>query len=323
MANLPTFKHIHCSSRYDRSPESLETDLDVWMANSSIVTLTEITNDRRAAKLQEKGWGYYNSKLSGDADNCGICWRLDTWKRTYGAVRKLSAGTFDRVHGQHNLYIWAATVVLKNVSSGHRLMVSCSHLPSHIMGAGGFRTTEAGWQGRKIATLTALNNWSTHLQDLERKQKVDATLVIADWNLNLKDSWVWNLLHDRFTDYRSAWNYMPTSGGALAGGATVPKGSPGAGQGDRIIDGTLYSGVQVTDGPVQMARVRSSDHRPYHESFQFLHKAGQPIKDHTPTKPAAGDVKTKGHAWWGFGDYLNDELYDENVGTGSAGGEVL
>lgn len=318
--SLPTFRHIHCSSRYDRSPESLESDLDNWMANSSLVTLTEITNDRRAAKLQEKGWNYYNAKAGGDADNTGICWRLDTWKRTYGAVRRLSSGTFDRVNGMHNLYIYSATVVLKRVDSGHRLMVSCSHLPSHIMGSGGFRTTEQGWAARKRATLTALNNWSTHIKDLERKQKADATLVIADWNLNLKDDWVWNLLHDKFDGYKSAWNHMPTSGGALVGGPSAPHGAPGVSAHDRIIDGTLYRGVKVTDGPDQMARVRSSDHRPYHETFQFTDKAEQPIKS-TPTKPS-GDIK-HGEAWWGFGDYMTDELYELTTGTGDAGGEVL
>jgi hypothetical protein len=317
---LPEFRHIHCSSRYDRSPASLEADLDDWMDNSSLVTLTEITNDRRAAKLQEKGWGYYNARTGPDSDNCGTCWRLDTWKRTYGAVRRLSSGTFDRVNGMHNLYVYSETVVLRRTDTGHKLLVSVSHLPSHIMGPGGFSKADLGWAARKRATLTALGNWSSHVKDLERKQKTDATLIVADWNLNLKDNWVRALLRDKFgPNYRQAWKVMPTSGGVLHGNQDTPSDGPGMGRGDRIIDGTLYRGVKVTGGPTQMHRVRSSDHRPYSESFQFLGKAEAP----DPDTDATGDVH-HGTEWWGFGDYMDDELYPvEEVATGDAGGEVL
>ena len=320
MANLPEFRHIHCSSRFDRSPASLESDLDGWIDHSSLVTLTEITNDRRAAKLQEKGWNYYNApnRDGTDSDNCGICWRLDTWKRVFGVVRRLSSGTFDRTYGLHNVWVYSATVILKNVNSGHKLMVSTSHLPAHIEGPHGFRTTDAGWQGRKRAVLSSLNHWGTQVKDLERKKHVDATLVIADWNLNLKDQWVWNLLHESFDGYRLAWQHFPTDGGSLHGGPSAPRGAPGKGYHDRIIDGTLYRGLKVTDGPNLMSRVKSSDHRPYNETFQFAGKAEKPVKDNTPS----GDTH-HGEAWWGFGDYMDDEIYPTPVATGDAGGEVL
>jgi hypothetical protein len=66
-----------------------------------------------------------------------------------------------------------------------------------------------------------------------------------------------------------------------------------------------------------MARVRSSDHRPYQERFTFLGKAEKPT-DSTPS----GDIKP-GHVWWGFGDYQTDEIYSVTTSTGDAGGEVL
>ena len=320
MATLPKFKHIHCSSRYDRSPESLEADLDDWMDHSSLVTLTEITNDRRAATLQEKGWNYYNARIGPDSDNCGICWRLDTWKRTFGVVKRLSTNTFDRFNGMHNLYIYSCSVVLKHVTSGHKMLVSVSHLPSHIEGDHGLRSVGVGWEGRKRATRQALNNWATQVKDLERKQHCDGALVIADWNLNLKDQWVWNLIHDQFTTYRLAWNQMPTAGGAVTGGPSAPQGAPGVSTHDRIIDGTLYRGLKLSDGPNLMARVRSSDHRPYNESFTFLSVGEkEPVDPHdTPS----GDVKHP-DPWWGFGDTMTDEIYALESATGDAGGEVL
>jgi hypothetical protein len=143
-------------------------------------------------------------------------------------------------------------------------------------------------------------------------------MVVADWNLNLKEHWVRSLLHDRFgKEYRQAWQLFPTNGGSLEGGPVGPLGAPGMGDGDRIIDGTVYRGLKTVNHPQLMARTRSSDHRPYKETFRFADKAEHPDDD-----TAHGDTKV-GDAWWGFGDYMNDEIYPTPVGTGSAGGEIL
>lgn len=318
---LPEFHHIHCSSRYDRSAASLETDLDDWMAKSSLITLTEITNDRRAATMREKGWGYYNHNIGVDSDNCGICWASDTWKRVSGQVRRLENIRYARLNGRAGLFLYSATVVLKRVDSGHKLLVSVSHLPAHVEGANGFRTDLDQWRARKVAYLSALKNWSTHVKDAERKGHVDATLIVADWNLNLKDDWVRSLLRDHWgPNYQLAWKLIPTSGGVLLGGPEAPGGAPGRGTKDRIIDGTLYRGVKPIEGPFQMARVRSSDHRPYSERFRFLDKAEKPVKE--SEDPPHGDTH-KGEEWWGFGDYMDDELYAIDRQTGVTGGEVL
>lgn len=339
MAKLPTFHHIHCSSRFDRSPASLESDLDTWMGASDLITVTEVTNNARAARLRETGWGYYNASIGVDSDNCAVAWDTSTWHRVYGKVVRLSSGTFDRLNGMNNLYIYSCTVVLKHTASGHKLMVSVSHLPSHIEGPGGWAHID-GWQARKRAVLTALSHWSTHVSSLSLIQRTDAQLIVADWNLNLKATWVRQLLHDTWgSDYALAWQNMPTSGGSLHGGPTAPAGSPGQGHHDRIIDGSLYSGLNVASHPQLMARVSSSDHRPYTEQFTFDSAAGEPAKASAKNKkkkavqvgqnasiyvPGYGNV-FHGTAWWGFGDYMDDESYfnpgDEQ--TGEAGGEVL
>lgn len=339
--DLPSFLHIHCSSRYDRSPASLEYDLDNWMADASLITVTEVTNDSRAAKLREKGWGYYNSKKSGDADNCAIAWETATWRRVNGKVIRLSSNTFDRKNGQHNLYMWAATVVLRHTKSGHKLLVSVSHLPAHIEGQGKLLTTGEGWQARKQAVMTGLTNWSTHVKDISSKQNIDAQLIVADWNVNLKAQWWLTILMNHWgAEYSSAWTDFPTDGGALHGGPDVPNDAPGKGHHDRIIDGSLTNGLTCPGHPQLMARVRSSDHRPYKETFKFDMYAGTPGKLKSKAKkkgvtevgqnasvdtPGFGDT-FHGEAWWGFGDYMDDELYfdpKKDYATGDAGGEVL
>lgn len=342
MANLPQFHHIHCSSRFDRSPASLETDLDTWMSESSLVTVTEVTNDARAARLREKGWGYYNAKddQGRDADNCAIAWENATWHRLTGKITRLSNNTFDRRYGMQNIYIYSCTVVLKNVSSGHKLLVSVTHFPAHIEGPGGWNHS-TGWQARKNAYMNALTNWSKHVKDLSDKMNIDAQLICADWNLNLKADWVQVLLGNHWgNEYSLVWSNFPTDGGSLHGGPAVPNDAPGKGHHDRIIDGSMTNGLSVVNHPSLMARVSSSDHRPYQESFRFDMAAGTPAKAKATAKkkhavqvgqnasvdtPGFGDT-FHGEAWWGFGDYMDDEAYfdpSKDYSTGEAGGEVL
>ena len=318
---MAEFKHIHCSSRFDRTPESLESDLDNWMQHSSLITLTEVTNNNRAATMREKGWAYYNAKSGGQKDDTGICWDTDVWKRKSGRVIRMSKNTFDRVSGLHNLYIWSSWVVLIHRSTGLKLLVSVTHFPAHIEGGGGFKTTGEGWAARKSAYQSALTSWATHVHDAVRKGHVDATMCIADFNLNLKQKWVQELLHSKFgKGYRIAWTDFPTSGQSQGNPHPAPPGGEGTGPGDHIIDGTIYHNLKVTDGPNLMPRVRSSDHRPYNESFRFLGKGEKQDDDDTTTK--TGDTY-HGKEWWGFGDYLDDELYEVVRATGAEGGEVL
>ncbi len=322
MANLPEFTHIHCSSRYDRPAATLESDLDGWMDQASLITLTEITNDRRAATMREKGWAYYNAALGGGRDDCGICWDTSVWKRRSGSIVRISNNTYSRLKGRSGLYLYSCSVVLRNINSGHVLLVTTSHMPAHIQGVGGFKTNVDEWAARKQAMLSGLRKWNADVREKERRAHADATLICADWNLNLKLDWVRGLLHDYWGDrYREAWQRFPTEGGSMKGGPVAPLGAPGVSKGDRIIDGSLYNGLKVTEDPNLMHRAVSSDHRPYKESYRFLSKAEKPLENDHDDKPH-GDTK-HGDAWWGFGDYMTDELYPTPTATGDAGGEVL
>jgi hypothetical protein len=339
MADLPSFLHIHCSSRFDRSAASLEYDLDNWMADASIITLTEVNNDARAAKLREKGWSYFNAKSGGGRDDGAIAWETATWRRSAGVILKLTDHTFDRWYGAQNTNLWACTVVLNHVLSGHKLLVSVTHMPAHVEGAGGWRDDVSGWQARKRAYLNALTNWSTHVADMTTKQKIDAQLICGDWNVSFKADWFRQILGNHWgADYDLAWKTMPTDGGSLHSDKPGPAGVPGKSYKDRIIDGSLYNGLKVTKDPVLMPRVSSSDHRPYKETFQFDFFAGHAPKAKAKAKktvevgsnasvdvPGYGDV-FHGEAWWGFGDYMDDEAFftpAQEPSTGEAGGEVL
>lgn len=306
----PAFTHIHCSSRFDRSAASLEHDVDDWREQCSIITLTEVANDKRGATLAEKGWGYARAKKDYGRDECAVCYRKDTWKQVYFGYKKLNSR--GRVYAGP---VCSCDVILKHATSGHRVLISVTHMPSGVEGSHRWNTRKDHWQARKEAWMSSLENWSTHIKDLDRKHNPDAILIVCDWNLNLKKNWVRDLLHTHWGQgYKQAWVRFPTSGGSLNGGPVAPLGAPGKGTGDRIIDGTLYKGqIQVDTPPNLLATVRSSDHRPYKERFQFLGKADKAPDD----EPASGDVSND-DAWWGFGDYMDDEIYAIEYATEEA-----
>jgi len=305
---LPEFTHIHCSSRYDRSAASLEKAVDNWREQSSIITLTEVANDKRGATLAEQGWGYARAKKDYGRDECAVCYRKDTWGLVWQGYKKLN--TRGKVFAGP---VCSCDAILKHKTSGHRILITVTHMPSGVEGSGThWNTHKSYWKARREAYLSSLETWNAHIKDMNRTKKPDATLIISDWNLNLKKTWVRELLKDRFgTGYKQAWVRFPTSGGSLHGGPVAPLGAPGKGSGDRIIDGTLYRGVKVDTPPNLMATTASSDHRPYKERFKFLSKSENP-----PDDDAEGDVSDD-DAWWGFGDYMDDEIYAIDVGTGT------
>ena len=305
MAGHPTFTHIHSSSRYSRSGASLEAALDGWMANSSLITLTEVTGlPSRFMALREKGWDSFHATNGARTDDAGICWRKSAWRGQQTWVRKLT-GRF-RMGGTNANFLsgcWSSTVLLKHVRSGHTLLVSVTHFPSGVAGHGGQRWKQADrfWRDRKASYQETMSTWSGHIHDLVRRKKPDAVLIVADWNLDLKDQWFRDYLNQHWGDLgmRCAWKHFPTTGGSMGG--------------NKIIDGSYYSGMR-TDGAVMLPRSASSDHRPYKEVYDLVADAGSgtaaqsgPVKFYDP---ATGHTK-KGVAWWGFGDYAYDEFYEK------------
>lgn len=303
MAGFPEFNHIHCSSRNDRPVAALEADLDTWMAQCSLITLTQVQNDRHAAAMREKGWAYYNSAKDNGSDHAGIAWRVDTWAKTWSNVRRLIQQPYQLYATVSSpAYIWAAAVILRHRTSGRKLLVVCTAMPPHLEGR--WTSLEEYWLNRKRAYMAgcdALSNWCEQLQ---RLKDVDGIMIACDWNLNLRDDWYRDFLIDCFgPQYHFGWTHYPTAGTSLGG--------------NKIIDGTLVRHLKVEVGAVLLPRVESTNHRPYKEQFKFV-KGEIPWMD-----PPTGSTQP-GVAWWGFGDYDDDEIYAiERELTGAAGGEVL
>jgi len=266
------------------------------MENSSLITLTEVASSDRASKLREQGWGHFVASEGGRSDDAAIAWEKKTWRDQEHWAKKLH-GSF----GSGALLVsglWCSDVLLKHVGTGQTLIVSVSHMPAHVNGTEGFSNIRnepaAIWAARKQAYQQGMDQWSTHVQDICRRKKPDALMVVGDFNVNLKDDWfrAYMKQHWKPLDLTLAWKHFPTEGGTLGG--------------NRIIDGTYYHGMS-TDGAVLQPRVNSSDHRPYKESFAL--GATEPVEFYDP---ATGHIGP-GVEWWGFGDYAYDEMFEKQT----------
>lgn len=269
------------------------------MAHSSLITLTEVNTPSRIHTLMEKGWGHYaGGKGSGGGDDGAIAWKKEIWHRKEAFARKLTAVRYTRaLANKPGPHVWSCNVLLKHVRTEKTLLVSVTHMPAHIQGHWKHPGTDE-WKARKEAYTDSMHQWSDGVANQINRWSPDGVLVVADWNLNLKDQWVREYLGQHWNKkcgLRRAWTDFPTSGGSL--------------EGNRIIDGSYYGGMEVTGEPELGARVRSSDHRPFKETFKIV--GG--VRHTGPTKfydPATGHI-TKGKEWWGFGDYQYDEMFEK------------
>jgi hypothetical protein len=268
------------------------------MADSSLITLTEITNNNRAARMAEQGWRYFNARddVGNDADNCGICWKTEVWHRKDAWIRKLSARRWIRIQTQRpGPPLWSCNVVLKHVLSDRTLLVSLSHLPPAVQGYWRNPGPEQ-FRARKEAYTDAMHQWKNGVIQAERKWQPDGVLVVADWNLDLKEDWVREYLDGLWKECGliRAWTNFGTAGSSLGG--------------NRQIDGSYYGGMTKAIEPFLMPRVASSDHRPYKESFTIM--GGMDIAKPGAQDPSEGQT-SPGKPWWGFGDYQYDEMFEK------------
>lgn len=299
------FTHIHSSSRFSRPVSSLETASDAFYRQASVVTWTEVGAPQRTPALAEAGWGYFNALTNADGqDECAVSWRLDTWVRQWGRPLFLT-GRWQTFTGGTRWKVYAATVLLKHKTTGHKLLVSVAHMPNKIGGATGFSPQGQGFPQRKESYITATKNWNAHVVDIERKDRPDLVIVSADWNINFRKAWARDYVNGHFKQSGVVQNWKDFGGKGTFGRS--------------VIDATLYSGM-TSDGSVVIADPGdSSDHNPFRNRFTVTKKPGTPVvpgkgssgTGTTPTDAGGGTANGSGNGveWWDFEDYGDDTIY--------------
>lgn len=233
------FVHIHSSSRFNRSPASLQAAANVYFDNSDLVTFTEVNRQpsiNAAKNAAGSGWGM----VHGHAD-CHVFFKKSKFKLLKGKSKKLAAPL-------GNVRKYGAFAVLKETSTGRIFVVSVAH-----------HAKEIEWKLRKNPNNHRVRNWKRSIaaqkaesNRLARKYNAHAVMLVADWNIDWRRPWV-RAWFKRWDNKFIGTPNPPTY-------ATIGSG--------RLIDFTLISGGLSGKGR-PMPNDASSDHRPYKEALRW------------------------------------------------------
>jgi hypothetical protein len=170
-----TFTHIQSSSRYDRTPASLDRAVDRYERMADIITGTEVARESREKALNRPGWGVVTGDKSG-WDDCYILFRKSMFILKHQE-------SFD-MGGR-----WAKIAVLLEVRTGKKSVWASVHYPAHVEGdlARKRKTSDTVLWTKTIWSL------KRRVNQLVRQHKAEAAFISADWNLDFKKLWVRNL----------------------------------------------------------------------------------------------------------------------------------
>lgn len=245
---MATVRHAHSSSLHSEHPKTLEAQLDRAIAaedpNATTLTYTEVGSPERTAVLKNADPDNWAAWVPGQSD-VGIMWRKATFSPIWKEPHKLTDKVWTDGQGRKH-ETWCATALLEHVD-GLTLFLSVCHLPSHVQNGKNFHDN-----AQSKAWKSACSGWSDYWNNKRKKEKPDAALIVADWNVDFHmDVW-----RDRVGAYFPSmflgWKgNMPPAG----------KGTHGA----RLIDGTMAT-AKATKCKL-LKDDNSSDHRPYGEAI--------------------------------------------------------
>lgn len=249
-----TIKHIHSSSRFDRTPRSLARAAKVYNLSANLITYTEIDGERRRAALRNVGGMTF--KLIGPGSegfsDCGVSFNTTKYTLVYHEVHQVSDMTYVTSTGRHTKPTHAVFVVLRENVTGHKFVISVVHTPAGIekdLGLG--RKTKA-----VLTWIDVFNGVRRRTNVLRKRYGVQVSFMCGDWNVDFKKRWVRVLVKGMAPNYRLTWK-APAS---IVGGT----------HGSRIIDGTFeYGPVDIYGGAKLFKDDDSSDHRPYIEELSI------------------------------------------------------
>lgn len=265
---MTNFKHIHSSSRYDRSVASLANAAKAYAASGAhIITWTEVERESREQAIRNAlpGWRFVSGDMS-YANDCAISFDKDRFGLLFSENFKSTDVPFYDKGGKKKHPQWATNAVLFDRTNNKRLVVVVIHLASGIEGAlaAESRAAVGKRKFRFKGTTKAAKNWYASFRGakkranyLKKKFKAQGIVFVADWNIDLKTQWARTLVKTLAPLYLLTWRNVNVRGGT---------------HGNRIIDGTILAGnIGVTKrGAVLFKDDNSSDHRPYVETLTWV-----------------------------------------------------
>jgi hypothetical protein len=247
---MPTIRHRHSSSRYDRPASSLAAQVKQFTSSSAnLCTFTEVNNDRRAATLKAAGWQTVRGRESqpGQAQECAIMVRTQHFRVVAWGSKKVTEVTWS--FGKAPMQQWAVWCVL----DPGKVFVSVLHCPSGVEGGKAWSPDPADADNVKAwkAGVKGWGDWTW--KTVRPKYKTQKHMLVADWNLNLREAWCREQIDSRLPEpLRCQWR------------TPYPKDGT---HGSRLIDGTW---ADFGGGDSFLVKDdASSDHRPYGDTLAF------------------------------------------------------
>jgi hypothetical protein len=244
-------RHTHTSSRFNRSPNSLEVALDKYMADSDLLTITEVDSSSRVQQIAEKGWKFVHGD-SGPRDECAVAWRKDKFALIYGKSHKLTSKTYKNDRGWQTAPPYGTFAVLET-EGGKRILVGVTHFPW-----GNLRSLISRHPKGDVAIAfnAQYAGFRLEAEKLAERFDVDGVILVADWNIDIKSPVV------------RAWFKLTARGYKVNWSAPFPaRGTFGS----RVIDIALLSGtLRVKGRPRVLPHDASSDHTPFAQELELV-----------------------------------------------------
>lgn len=242
------FDFLFMPGRFDRSPDSVEDDLEVWLRDgeTSLAAGTEFGNNRRRAVLEAlEGWDLYNGIEVPGGDDCFAAWKTNRWQLVKKASTVISTKKSYRTNGSLIPPQRVTDVLLLDKLSRRTLYLSVSHLSSHVEVEGGIRDSLRGAVWRD-----ATRNWARHQRRMKRQWNPTGRMLVADWNVNWKRFWFRAYIHMLMPNFKSVWRKPYPTKGTL---------------GSRLIDVAIFNirRLALAEKARLLTRHESSDHRSF------------------------------------------------------------
>lgn len=250
----PMIHHLHTSGRFDRTPQSVRDDLEVWLRDDlvNLITATEFgKNTRRDVIANLPGWDMYNGVEKPGGDDCLVAWKDDRFDLLKKQSTIISTKKSYRTNGSLIPPQRVTDVLLYDKKARRTLYVSVSHLSSHVEVEGGIRNSLRGAVWRD-----ATRNWARHQRQVKKLWQPTGRMLVADWNVDWKKAWFREYVHVIMPAFRSGWRKPYPARGTL---------------GSRIIDLTIFHRRRLgLEKPAWLLRRHeSSDHRAYREILRW------------------------------------------------------
>lgn len=245
-------RHVHSSSRYDRSPDSLAKAAKRYAKRHGLITWTELEHEHRERAVR-KALPHFRH-IFGDksyANDCGISYNPNLYRLLLADHDAATDKRYTNVKGLLRDPAYGTYAVFEEIATSRRFVVAVIHLASSVEDdIKNKRVTM-----RTVAWFTAFAGFKRRANRLAKAWDADGVALIADWNVDFKKVWVQRLVKALAPSYRLTWNRIPKGGT----------------HGRRLIDATLLRGrLRVRGTALLMKDDNSSDHRPYREQWRWV-----------------------------------------------------